>query len=63
MEHEQLARGASEGDKPVTKRTDLYVSRAEALRGCRESLDGLHGDLLADAFYFAGSIDDIGASG
>jgi len=66
MEHEQLVRKASQGDKPFTKRPGLYVSRAEALRGCREILDGLHDDLPADAFYFNGSIDDIrkgGASG
>jgi F0F1-type ATP synthase beta subunit len=35
------------------------VSRAEALRGCREILDGRHDDLPADAFYFTGSIDEI----
>jgi len=49
-----------------TNRPGLYVSRAEALRGCREILDGLHDDLPADAFYFTGGIDDIrkgGASG
>jgi F0F1-type ATP synthase beta subunit len=45
--------------EPFTKRPGLYVSRAEALRGCREILDGLHDDLPADAFYFTGSTDDI----
>jgi len=37
--------------EPYTKRPGLYVSRAEALRGCREILDGAHDDLPADAFY------------
>ena len=59
MEHEQLVRKAREGDEPFAKRPGLHLSRAEALRGCREALDGLHGDLPVDAFYFTGSIDDI----
>lgn len=66
MEHEQLVRKAREGDEPFTRRPGLHLSRPEALRGCREILDGLHGDLPAGAFYFTGSIDDIrkgGASG
>jgi hypothetical protein len=46
-----------------TKRPGLYVSRAEALRGCREILDGLHDDLPADTFYFTGSIDDVRRGG
>ena len=46
-----------------TKRPGLYVSRAEALRGCREILDGLHDDLPADAFYFTGGIDDVRKGG
>src|SRR5712671_988573 len=45
--------------EPYTKRPGLYVSRAEALRGCREILDGAHDDLPADAFYFTGGIDEI----
>jgi F-type H+-transporting ATPase subunit beta len=42
-----------------TKRPGCYVSRTEALRGCREILDGLHDDLRVDAFYFTGGIEDI----
>ena len=45
--------------EPYTKRPGSYVSRADALRGCREILDGKHDDLPADAFYFTGSIDEI----
>jgi F0F1-type ATP synthase beta subunit len=45
--------------EPYNKRPGLYVSRAEALRGCREILDGAHDDLPADAFYFTGGIDEI----
>jgi RNA polymerase sigma factor (sigma-70 family) len=46
-----------------TKRPGRYVSRTEALRGCREILDGLHDDLPADAFYFTGGIEDIRKGG
>jgi RNA polymerase sigma factor (sigma-70 family) len=45
--------------EPYTKRPGSYVSRADALRGCREILDGVHDDLPADAFYFTGSIEEI----
>jgi F0F1-type ATP synthase beta subunit len=45
--------------EPFTKRPGSYVSRADALRGCREILDGCHDDLPADAFYFTGSIEEI----
>jgi RNA polymerase sigma factor (sigma-70 family) len=45
--------------EPYTKRPGSYVSRADALRGCREILDGVHDDLPAEAFYFTGSIDEI----
>jgi F0F1-type ATP synthase beta subunit len=45
--------------EPYNKRPGLYVSRADALRGCREILDGAHDDLPADAFYFTGGIDEI----
>jgi RNA polymerase sigma factor (sigma-70 family) len=45
--------------EPFTKRPGSHVSRAEALRGCREILDGRHDDLPADAFYLTGSIDEI----
>jgi RNA polymerase sigma factor (sigma-70 family) len=45
--------------EPYTKRPGSHVSRADALRGCREILDGEHDDLAAEAFYFTGSIDEI----
>lgn len=45
--------------EPYTKRPGSHVSRADALRGCREILDGAHDDLPAEAFYFTGGIDDI----
>ena len=44
---------------PFTKRPGSTVSRADALRGCREILDGVHDDLPAEAFYFTGSIEEI----
>lgn len=47
---------------PFTKRPGSYVSRADALRGCREILDGVHDDLPAEAFYFTGSIEEIRSS-
>lgn len=49
--------------EPYTKRPGLYVSRAEALRGTREILDGAHDDLPAGAFYFTGGIEEIRAKG
>src|SRR6266566_4176371 len=45
--------------EPFTKRPGSFVSRADAFRGCREILRGLHDDLAAEAFYFTGSIEDI----
>jgi RNA polymerase sigma factor (sigma-70 family) len=45
--------------EPFTKRPGSFVSRADALRGCREILCGLHDDLPAEAFYFTGGIEDI----
>ena len=45
--------------EPYTKRPGSYVSRADALRGCREILDGKHDDLPVGAFYFTGSIEQI----
>src|SRR5262249_25500271 len=44
---------------PFTKRPGSTVSRADALRGCREILDGVHEDLPAEAFHFNGSIEEI----
>jgi RNA polymerase sigma factor (sigma-70 family) len=49
--------------EPYTKRPGSHVSRADALRGCREILDGWHDDLPAEALYFAGSIEEIRAAG
>jgi F-type H+-transporting ATPase subunit beta len=40
-------------------RPGVHVGMEEALRTCRDILEGRHGDLLAAAFYFAGSIDEI----
>jgi len=48
--------------EPFTKRPGSTVSRADALRGCREILDGRHDDLPAEALYFAGSIQEIRAA-
>jgi RNA polymerase sigma factor (sigma-70 family) len=45
--------------EPYTKRSGSYVSRADALRGCHEILDGRHDDLPVEAFYFTGSIEEI----
>jgi RNA polymerase sigma factor (sigma-70 family) len=45
--------------EPYTKRPGLFVSRADALAGCREILDGEHDDLPTRAFYFDGSTADI----
>jgi RNA polymerase sigma factor (sigma-70 family) len=47
--------------EPYTKRAGSYVNRADALRGCRQILDGMHDDLPVEAFYFAGSIAEIRA--
>ena len=47
--------------EPYTRRPGVFVSRAEALRGCREILDGLHDDLPDEAFYFTGGIDEVRA--
>ena len=49
--------------EPYTKRPGLHVSRAEALRGTCEILDGVHDDLPAGAFYFTGGIEEIRAKG
>jgi F0F1-type ATP synthase beta subunit len=45
--------------EPFTKRPGSYVSRADAVRGCAEILNGQHDDLPVDAFYFTGSIEEI----
>jgi len=45
--------------EPFTRRPGSHISRADALRGCRELLDGRHDDLPVEAFYFTGSIEEI----
>ena len=47
--------------EPYTRRPGVFVSRAEALRGCREILDGLLDDVPDEALYFGGGIDDVRA--
>ena len=49
--------------EPFTKRPGSHVSRANALRGCREILDGRLDNLPVEAFYFTGSIDEIRIAG
>jgi RNA polymerase sigma factor (sigma-70 family) len=44
-----------------TRQPGIVVSRAEALRTCREILDGVHDRLPEQAFYFTGGIDAIRA--
>jgi F-type H+/Na+-transporting ATPase subunit beta len=45
--------------EPYTKRPGANVPATEALRTCREILDGHHDDLPADAFFFSGGIAEI----
>jgi F-type H+-transporting ATPase subunit beta len=45
--------------EPWTKLSGVTVTRAEALRTCREILDGRHDDVPVERFYFHGGIDDI----
>ena len=45
--------------EPYTHRPGMTVSRSEALRGCREILDGAHDDVPEEAFYFTGGIDAV----
>ena len=49
--------------EPFTKRPGSHVSRADALRGCHEILNGGHDDLPVEAFYFTGSMEEIRNSG
>jgi F0F1-type ATP synthase beta subunit len=44
-----------------TRQPGIVVSRVEALRTCREILDGVHDRLPEQAFYFTGGIDDVRA--
>jgi RNA polymerase sigma factor (sigma-70 family) len=45
--------------EPYTRRPGVTVSVTDALRGCREILDGVHDDVPEDAFYFTGGIDEV----
>lgn len=47
--------------EPYTKRPGSRVARADALRACREILDGAHDDVPLEAFRFNGSIEEIRA--
>jgi F-type H+-transporting ATPase subunit beta len=51
--------------EPYTGRPGVTVSLSDALRGCREILDGVHDDVREEAFYFTGGIADVlsGAQG
>ena len=40
-------------------RPGTYVRRNEALRSCRDILEGRHDDIPVKAFYFAGGIEEI----
>jgi F-type H+-transporting ATPase subunit beta len=42
-----------------TGRSGTYVTRAETVRGFREILDGKHDQIPEQAFYMAGTIDDV----
>ena len=45
--------------EPYTHRPGTYVRRDEALRTCRDILEGQHDDIPVKAFYFAGGIEEI----
>jgi F-type H+/Na+-transporting ATPase subunit beta len=45
--------------EPWTGLSGVTVSAAEALRTCREILDGQHDDVPVQAFYFSGGIAEI----
>jgi RNA polymerase sigma factor (sigma-70 family) len=47
--------------EPYTRRPGVTVGLAEALRVCREILDGVDDALPEEAFYFTGGIDDVRA--
>ena len=47
--------------EPYTRRAGVTVSRAEALRVCREILDGVHDGIPEKAFCFTGGIDEVRA--
>jgi F0F1-type ATP synthase beta subunit len=45
--------------EPYTKQPGLYVSREDALRGCRAILSGECDAVPEQAFYFTGTLDDV----
>jgi RNA polymerase sigma factor (sigma-70 family) len=45
--------------EPYTRRPGSHVSLSDALRGCRDILNGKHDDLPVEAFYFSGSMAEI----
>jgi F-type H+/Na+-transporting ATPase subunit beta len=45
--------------EPYTGRPGVTVSVTDALRGCREILDGFHDNVPEQAFYFTGGIADV----
>ena len=47
--------------EPFTRRPGVTVGVAEALRVCREILDGVHDGLPEQAFYFTGGMSEIRA--
>jgi F-type H+/Na+-transporting ATPase subunit beta len=49
--------------EPFNKRPGSYLSRADAVRGGAEILNGRHDDLPVEASYFSGSIEEIRGGG
>jgi len=45
--------------EPYTHRPGTHVDATEALRTCRDILEGRHDDIADDAFCFAGGIEEI----
>jgi RNA polymerase sigma factor (sigma-70 family) len=45
--------------EPYTKRPGATVTATEALRACRDILDGRYDDLPVDAFFFSGGMSEI----
>jgi len=45
--------------EPYTKQPGLYVSREDALRGCRVILSGECDAVPEQAFYFTGTLDGV----
>ncbi|HZG66863.1 MAG TPA: sigma-70 family RNA polymerase sigma factor [Herpetosiphonaceae bacterium] len=45
--------------EPYTKRPGAFVSREQTVRDFTAILDGAHDDLPEDAFYFAGTLDEV----